>query len=201
MNIDILAHVFCTDGLAGCCTRVIVDPTTLRVTHLAVWEIRDPHTERLVPIDDVISTGADGIKLDCTRRKLTLMDEFVELTHLRVKVLDYRDYVVGLLMGGKIPKETVTAVGVEENIPPDELVMDSNTRVEGTDGRMGQVDGLEVEPASGRITSLVMREGHLWGQKATVIPAAQIERAECQAVYVKLDRQDIEALPVIPVGR
>jgi hypothetical protein len=38
MNIDIRADVLCTDGMAGCCTRVIVNPTTLRVTHLVVLE-------------------------------------------------------------------------------------------------------------------------------------------------------------------
>ncbi len=201
MNIDIRAEVLCTDGLAGCCSRVIVNPTGLRVTHLVVRESEDQHTERLVPLDRVIRTNTAGIKLDCTRRELTCMDEFIEITHMRVNVPDYQDSAEILLLGYEIPEKTVTVEMAEENIPPQELAIDSNARVEATDGKVGQVDELEVEPENGRITSLVMREGHLWGQKAIAIPVAQIDRLEDDAAFLKLDKQGIEALPEVPVGK
>ena len=201
MNIDLRAEVLCTDGRAGGCTRVIVNPTALRLTHLVIQESEAPHSERLVPLDRVIRTNTAGIKLDCTRRELSLMDEFVELTHMSVKLPDYPNSAQLLLVGEEIPEQTVTVMQAEENIPPDEVAIDSHTRVKATDGQVGQVDELEVEPESGRIAWLVMREGHLWGQKGVAIPAAEIERVESQAVYLKLNKHEIGELPVVPVGQ
>jgi hypothetical protein len=45
------------------------------------------------------------------------------------------------------------------------------------------------------------REGHLWGEKHVTIPVSQIGRIEEHTVYLKLDREQVEALPAIPVRR
>jgi sporulation protein YlmC with PRC-barrel domain len=73
--------------------------------------------------------------------------------------------------------------------------------VEATDGHAGRVDEFLVDPANGHITHLVLREGHLWGQKDVTIPVAQIDRIEDGAVYLKLDKESIGALPAIPIRR
>jgi hypothetical protein len=44
-----------------------------------------------------------------------------------------------------------------------------------------------------------MREGHLWGQKDVSIPVSQIDHYQDNTVYLKLDKQSIEALPGIPI--
>ncbi len=201
MNIDIRAQVLCTDGLAGRCTRVIVKPAALRVTRLAIQDSEDPAIERLVPLDRVSGAHPGEIKLDCTTRELSQMDEFVGLGYIRVDVPDYRDAVSPLLFGDEIRQETVTVLREEENIAPDETAIGSNTRVEATDGWVGQVYGLEVERGSGRITWLVMRTGHIWEQKGAAIPAAQIDHIEDGAAYLKLDRQGVETLPVVLFGK
>jgi sporulation protein YlmC with PRC-barrel domain len=38
------------------------------------------------------------------------------------------------------------------------------------------VDEFVVNPKNGHITHLVMREGHLWGQKDVIIPLALVLR-------------------------
>jgi len=45
------------------------------------------------------------------------------------------------------------------------------------------------------ITHLILREGHLWGQKEVTIPLNQIERIEDDTVYLKLRKEEIEKLP------
>ncbi len=90
MKINIGKQVFGTDGITGFSTRVIMNPTTLQMTHLVVQEGEPPHAERLVPLNNIISTDDHGINLDCTRRELGLMDPLVEQTHIQVEVPDYR---------------------------------------------------------------------------------------------------------------
>ena len=70
IDIPLHAKVACSDGTCGQSVSVIVDPKTLRVTHYVVQEEKRPHTQRLVPMDRVVETSADLIRLSCT------VDEF-----------------------------------------------------------------------------------------------------------------------------
>jgi sporulation protein YlmC with PRC-barrel domain len=74
-------------------------------------------------------------------------------------------------------------------------------RVEATDGHVGRVDEFLIDPESEHITHLVMREGHLWGQRDVTIPISKVDRMEEDTVYLKLDKGSVEALPTIPVRR
>ena len=66
---------------------------------------------------------------------------------------------------------------------------------------VGRVDEFLVDRETEHITHLVLREGHLWGQKDVTIPVSEIERIEEDTVYLKLDKEEIERLPSIPVRR
>jgi sporulation protein YlmC with PRC-barrel domain len=66
---------------------------------------------------------------------------------------------------------------------------------------VGKVDEFLVDLSDGHITHLVLREGHLWGQKDVTIPVSEIQRIEEDTVYLKLDKHSIEKLPGIPVKR
>jgi sporulation protein YlmC with PRC-barrel domain len=93
-----------------------------------------------------------------------------------------------------------TYVNVEQ-IPHDELAVHRGAHVEAVDGRIGQVDEFVINPENDHITHLVLREGHLWGQKDIAVPISEIERVESDIVYLKLDKQAVENLPAIPVKR
>jgi sporulation protein YlmC with PRC-barrel domain len=107
--------------------------------------------------------------------------------------------------GCKYVEKEVSSLGLlpieHLHIPSGELAMRRGARVQATDGRVGQVDEFLVNPVNGYITHLVLREGHLWGQKDVTIPVSQIERIEENAVYLKLDKHSIEALPAVPVSK
>ena len=66
---------------------------------------------------------------------------------------------------------------------------------------MGWVDEFLVDPEDGYITHLILREGHLWGQKDVTIPVSEIERIEENTVYLKLNKRDVGKLPAIPIRR
>jgi sporulation protein YlmC with PRC-barrel domain len=72
-------------------------------------------------------------------------------------------------------------------MPPGELSVSPVTRVEALDGHVGQVDEFLVNPQTGQMTHLALREGHLWGQKDVTIPVAQIDHISDDAEFLKLD--------------
>lgn len=86
-------------------------------------------------------------------------------------------------------------------VPKGELAIERGSRVEATDGPVGKVDELLVDPQDEHITHLVLREGHLWGQKDVTIPALQIDHIEDDAVFLKLDKHAVESLPAMPVRK
>ena len=63
------------------------------------------------------------------------------------------------------------------------------------------MDEFLIDPESDTITHLVLREGHLWGQKDVSIPVSQIDHYKDYTVYLKLDKHAMETLPAIPVRR
>ena len=89
----------------------------------------------------------------------------------------------------------------KEHIPAGELAIRRGVGVEAADGHVGRVDEFLINPKNDLITHLVLREGHLWGQKDVTIPVGQIDHYKDNTVYLKLDKHAIEALPAISIRR
>jgi hypothetical protein len=199
MDIPINADVYCNDHRCGLSTYIIVNPITKKVTHLVVKEKAFPHIERLVSIELVLETSPRKIQLCCSRNQLEEMESFIETEFIRTEIPEY----VGdqfMIWPYTIPKTEMISVE-HERIPPGELAVRRGARVEATDGHAGRVDEFLVNPGDDHITHLVLREGHLWGQKDVTIPVSQIDHIEEGAVYLKLDKHSVEALPAIPIRR
>jgi sporulation protein YlmC with PRC-barrel domain len=199
MDIPVNAEVHCADGPCGRSTYIILNPMTRRVTHLVVKEKRFPHTEYLVPIDYVVEATSQLIRLRCARHELVTFEAFIEAEFVSSNFPEYAGdpYMTWPYV---IP-EAETLPVEHERIPPGELAIRRGARVEATDGHAGRVDEFLVDPTNGYITHLVLREGHLWGQKDVTIPVSQIDHIEEDSVYLKLDKHSIEMLPTIPVHR
>jgi sporulation protein YlmC with PRC-barrel domain len=199
MDIPVNAEVHCADGLCGRSTYIILNPVTRRVTHLVVKKKRFPHTEYLVPIDYVVEATSQLIRLRCAGRELVTFEAFIETEFVSSNFPEYAGdpYMTWPYV---IP-EAETLPLEHERIPPGELAIRRGARVEATDGHVGRVDEFLVDPTNGYITHLVLREGHLWGQKDVTISVSQIDHIEEDSVYLKLDKHSIEMLPTIPVRR
>jgi hypothetical protein len=100
-------------------------------------------------------------------------------------------------MDGLPPMLTVE----HELTPAGEVAVARGTTVEATDGTVGQVDDFLVDPATERITHLVLRKGHLWGTRDVTVPAEAIEHIDGLAVRLKLDKRAVGALPAGPAHR
>jgi len=206
MEIPLKAQVECKDGLCGRCEYVLIDPLSDQVTSLVVRETASPNTEYIVPVEMVSATIADTIRLRCSKAKLEKMRPFVKTTFVEAKVpMMSPGYGGGLGTYYYMPFVTAEmTMQVSEDhlqIPPGELGVTRGTRVEATDGYVGHVDEFVVNPKNNRITHLVMREGHLWGQKDVIIPLSAMGETRADTVFLKLNKHQIESLPTFPVQR
>jgi len=208
MDIPIGVPVHCTDGLCGRSTYVLINPVLNEVTHMVVREEQSPHTERVVPIDAVSETTPDVILLRYTTDKLGRMEPFTQVEYIMEEMPSEEYWPAGYTGMGSyrmwpyaVPERTELVPVEHRRIPLGELAIKRSARVQATDGQIGRVDEFLVDPTSEHITHLIMREGHLWGQKDVTLSVSEIDRVEDGTVYLKLSRDEVEALPAIPVHK
>jgi sporulation protein YlmC with PRC-barrel domain len=206
MDIPIGAEVYCSDGLAGHTSAVIIDPATRQVTHLVVRERALPFMEYLAPIELVSDATPREVHLRCSKAGLDALEPF-HYSDYGANAADYAGYASdqyyfwpeagnAMLMPTEDPMDLAVAY---DHVPAGELAIDRGARVNARDGHVGKVDEFLVDPRDDKITHLVLREGHLWGKKAVTIPVTEIDHIDDNEVYLKLDKQAVETLPAVPL--
>lgn len=206
-EIPLEANVECTDGLCGKSAHLIVNPVSRTVTHFVVEDkhLPDEHT-RLVPIEHVIDTTHKLIRLNCTRADVGQMQPFITTRYVpppqaQLPTNDYWSSLDPFMAPVVVPMSEQPYSTKEEHIPEGEKDIHRGMQVQATDGKIGQVDELIVEPESWRITHVVLRHGHLWGKKEVTLPMSDIDRIAGGMVYLKIDKATVDSRPTIPVKR
>jgi hypothetical protein len=201
MDIPVNADVQCTDGLGGRSTYAVLNPVTRMVTHVVVQQASFPHQERLVPVAMVAETSPEQIHLTCSRQELQELESFIETEFLPGE-FPYASY--GLdefwLWPYVMPGDELGPVQ-HERVPPGELAVRRGSHVRATNGDVGRVDEFLVDRETEHITHLVLREGHLWGQKDVLIPVSEIGQIDEDRVYLTMSKEEIANLPTMPVRR
>jgi sporulation protein YlmC with PRC-barrel domain len=202
MEIPLSADVLCGGKSCGSSAAIVMNPVTDQVTHVVVKEKHAPHTQRLVPTRLIAETTPKHIELRCSPDELAKMDPLVETEFIKTEIPYYGTDAVVYNWSFVVPETETKLVSVQhERIPPGELTIHRGAPVSGTDGRLGKVDEFLVDPTDSHITHLVLREGHLWGQKDVSIPVSEIDRIHEDAVYLRLSKEEVGALPSIPIAR
>ena len=199
------AAVSCSDGPCGNLIRVVVDPIARAVTHVVVEPEHRAGLARLVALD-LIEPGTDA---QAIRLRIAL-DEFEALPSAEetdflpggsgedayeAHELYYWPYFG--LVGGVDPYETfASGLVTRDTIPAGEVEVRRGDRVHASDGEIGKVEGLVVEPTGGHVTHVLLQEGHLWGRKRVAIPMTAVEKMD-DGVSVSLSKREIEALPAV----
>jgi sporulation protein YlmC with PRC-barrel domain len=202
MDIPMNVDVQCSDGPGGRSCAIILDPINEKVTHFVVKERRFPHAKRLVPVDIIRESTPHRIALRCTVDQLRSAEPFVDTDFLITDNLDSVTGTDGLLYLWPYTAPESDYLTIEyEHIPPGEMAFHRGAKVEATDGYVGRIDEFLIDPTNNQITHLVLREGHLWGQRDVTIPVSEIQHMEDDIVYLKLDKGSIEQVPAIPLRR
>jgi hypothetical protein len=178
---EIGAKVSTVDDALGHVIRIIVDPTSHAVTHLAI-ELGSH--KRLVPVD-LVHLTADGLRLNCT-----------EVDFDKLKPAG----IAGWYDAGRGRYGPVDGKLTYDFIPFGEVEVRRGDHVHATDGEIGLVDGLLVDPADHRVTHVLLQEGHLWGHKVVAIPVGAVAEIRV-GVRLNLSKQQVEDLPPVAVNR
>jgi sporulation protein YlmC with PRC-barrel domain len=190
----------CTDGYRGEVLAAVIDPAARTLTHIVVEPKGRQGLARLVPLD-LVDASPDQVRLGCVEAQFKELEaaeetlaEFVPGYPGPVQLLPagWRDADEPTADGGtilRIPeKETVDIV------PPGEVEERRGDHVHATDGDIGQVRALVIDPESHRVTHVLVKEGHLWDRKDVAIPFDQVAGFD-DGIRLSLTRQQVRDLP------
>jgi sporulation protein YlmC with PRC-barrel domain len=194
------ADVSCTDGPCGTLVRVVVDPIARLVTHLIVKPRPGHGPARLVPLE-LVASAADEIRLSCASADFDSLDPAREEQFIASDndVPNYRttDTVAWPRFGYRGARGDLEA---DDAIPPGEVEVQRGEHVNATDGHIGQVEGLVIDPESHHVTHVLLQEGHPWGRKQVTIPIGTVTRV-AERIEVNLTKQQVRDLPEVDIDR
>ena len=200
-----------SDGYRGEVRAAVIDPVAAVVTHLVVEPEGRSGLARLVPLnlaeaeadtDDYDVRAAPGkLRLRCTEAEFMnlaaaeeTLAEFAVGQTVPVQLLPpgWRGTGEPVAEGGDIPRiperETVDV------IPPGEVEEHGGDHVHATDGDIGQLRAFRIDPSSGRVTHVLLGEGHLWGRKEVAIPFEKITGFD-RGIRLSLTKKQVQDLP------
>ncbi len=70
--------------------------------------------------------------------------------------------------------------------------------VQATDGEIGKVEGLVIDPDNHQVTHVLLQKGHLWGHKEVAIPIGAVTDAEA-GIRLNLSKEQVENLPPVAI--
>jgi len=201
----------CSDGACGQVSRIVVDPVAQKVTHLVIEPRHRPGLGRLVPVD-LVTGSADAIVLDCSTAQFQTLDS-AEETHFIPDEGSYSAYGPGQVLtwpyyglGGGLGMGVGTAMdGVSptvryDAVPPGEVDVRRGDHVYASDGAIGRVQGLVVDPSSHHVTHVLLQEGHLWDRKDVAIPVTVVTRTDA-GIMLSITKAEVGDLPPVDIQR
>jgi sporulation protein YlmC with PRC-barrel domain len=202
------AEASCADGVCGEVTRVVVDPVARAVTHLVVEPKHRVGLARLVPLD-LVDAAAGETRLRCTIAEFERLDP-AEETQFVPGSPGYAAYgpdqvVSWPYYGLAAPDIDPALVGTSQTVtydtvPLGEVEVRRGDHVHATDGDIGRVQGLVIDPRSHHVTHVLLQEGHLWGRKEVAIPIGAVTGVE-DGIRLNIAKRDVQDLPPVDIDR
>jgi len=196
------AKVDCSDGPAGKLTRFLIDLESGRVTHLDVAH-HGSGGGHLVPTTE-IAEGGDEIRLSISQNQFSSLgvdQSYVDVAPahsyfdpdalVQMPLAGFGRFGMFGSFGGTGSRplhETVTPrgdTGVERHAPA----------YASGGHHIGHVDGLIIDSTDGRITHVLLGEGHIFNKREVAIPADGVIAVDEEGARFSLTKDEIEALP------
>ena len=201
-------EVTCEDGACGELRRVVIDPIARVLTHLVVEPKHQQGTGRLVPIDLVDAT-AEKLCLRCSAQEFAALDHAEEAHFIAAdseqmgytggEAFAWPYYGLGVGMAG-MGLEGMGETFIEERVPAGEAEVRRGEHVHATDGNIGRVHGLVVDPKDHQVTHVLLAQGHLWGKRTVAIPIGAVKDVAGDRVQLNLTRDEVRDLPPVDLA-
>ncbi|HEY1987862.1 MAG TPA: PRC-barrel domain-containing protein [Acidimicrobiales bacterium] len=185
-------------------SQVVVDPVAREVTHLVVEPKHRQGLGRLVPLNLVDDASGGEIRLSCTMEAFETLDH-AEETQFLPGSGGQADYTAGQALSqpyyglsgviGDVP-QAVTY----DTLPLDEVAVRRGEQVDATDGRIGIVQGLVIDPRNHQVTHVLLQEGHLWGSKQVAIPIGAVSRVD-SGTALNITKQQVVDLSAVEIDQ
>jgi sporulation protein YlmC with PRC-barrel domain len=217
------AEAGCSDGSCGHVRRVVVDPVARAITHLVVEPGHRHGVARLVPVE-LIGAAGRNVQLRCTIAEferleraeetefLPQSDEYAGYDPDHVLTRPYYRLGAGVLgmsglgmsnagMGGTdLGAANLAKPALYDTVPKGEVSVRRGDQVYATDGPIGSVHGLVIDPRNQHVTHVMLEEGHLWGRKEVAIPISAVTAVDA-GIQLALSKAEIRDLPSVDTDR
>jgi sporulation protein YlmC with PRC-barrel domain len=189
----------CRGGYRGKVHGVVIDPAPGTVTHVVVEPKGRAGLARLVPLDLVNATPGQ-VTLDCTEAEFKILDaaeetlgEFVSgySTPVQLVPLGWRGAGGPAVEGSTIPR--IPEQKTVDTLPPGEVEERRGDHVFATDGDLGQVRGLRIDPGSSQVTHVLLKDGPVWARKEVAIPFGEVAEVG-DGIRLRITRQQVRDL-------
>ena len=211
------ADVRCADGDCGTIRSLVINPDDDTVTHLVVEPAHRQGLGKLVPLHlvdtGVADTTSGEVRLRCTMAEFGQLDP-AEATYFFPGDEEYNIYRWEQVVswpyyappGAGPPGEpgrpgdagevsqVVTVDTVPDQLPGEDEVA-RGEHVHAKDGDIGQIQGIVVDTGSGRVTSLLLREGHLLGRRTVLIPRSAVAEVAADGFHLHISKEQVQNLP------
>jgi sporulation protein YlmC with PRC-barrel domain len=205
------AAASCSDGSCGHVSRIIVNPAARQVTHLVVDQKRRNGPGRLVPVDLVDATTGQ-LRLRCTLAEFEALQPAQETEvvpdldptgsqHCPPPGVNFLPVSPGALLRvrGSRRRQAPQKVTVD-SVPFGEVDIRRELTVCATDGDIGQVQGLVVEPGDHQVTHVLLQEGPRWGRKEVAVPISAVTKIGTLLIHLGLSKHQLKHLPSAGTG-
>jgi len=164
---------------------------------------------RLVPLD-LLAATTDEIRLRCTLAAFEELDPAEETQFVlggngyegytpgQVLSWPYYGLGVGMGVGMGLGLGNVSQPVVSDTLPLGEVGIRRGEPVHATDGEIGHVQGLVINPADRHVTHVLLQEGHLWGRKEVAIPIGAVTGVDA-GIQLSLSKQQVQDLPPVDI--
>ncbi len=106
------------------------------------------------------------------------------------------------LGGAGVPGDELAGVSqtvTYDTVPLGEVEVRRGDHVHATDGNIGRVQGLVIDPGSRHVSHVLLQEGHLWGRKEVAIPISSVTGIDEDGMKLSLSKHQVQDLPPVDI--
>lgn len=222
------SDVRCADGDCGQVKSVVISPGEDSVTHLVVEPAHEQGLAKLVPLRlvDTAHAPATGgeVRLRCSVAEYDQLDA-AEATYSSPAVEGDPNYysdpmvswpsyappgtmsmpgVMGMPAmpgdGAREVEETVTVDTVQAQLPGADEVSPGE-HVHAKDGDIGHIQGIVMDPDTGHVTAVLLREWHLLSHRTVLVPRSAVATVDAEGFHLSISKRQVRDLPPADADR
>jgi hypothetical protein len=216
------SDVHCADGDCGQIKSVVISPGDDSVTHLVVEPAHEQGLAKLVPlrlVDTTVAPAPGGeVRLRCSVAEYGQLDAAEatysspavegDSTYQTDPMVSWPSYappgamgmpgVMGMPAmpgdGAREVEETVTVDTVQAQLPGADEVSPGE-HAHANDGDIGHVQGIVVDPDTGHVTAVLLREWHLLSHRTVLIPRSAVAEVGADGFHLSISKRQVRDLP------